>query len=73
MENEITIDGEIYVKKSALPAPEPAKIQFIQDSVLMAEAKVLGVGTFQLKGEWVGVRVSTEYLEKVVRDYAPSA
>lgn len=69
----INIDGKEYVLKedvdAELKAGKQTEFHAINssDSILMDEAMVLGVGCFQLDSQMVVTKISTEYLEKVVK------
>lgn len=43
------------------------KLQIVSKEMLLDEANVLGVGTVKVNNEWHAVRLSTEYLEKIIK------
>ena len=61
---EITIDGETYVKKSSIPEP---KINIMHPKLLEDEANVLGIGSVGLEGEWHAIMLSTNYLKRIIQ------
>jgi hypothetical protein len=68
----INIDGKDYVlKEDADNELKNAKKQefkiLSENSVMMDEANVLGIGAFQLSSDCVATRISVEYLEKVIK------
>jgi hypothetical protein len=78
----INVDGKVYVLetdineqyvlKSVVDAElkTATKTQFeiiSHDSSLLDEANILGIGTFQLGSGHITTRISTEYLDKVIK------
>jgi hypothetical protein len=67
----ITINGKEYVSKQDYDNKpsgnsEP-KLSFDLKAVLMDEANVLGVGSAKVGSQCIHVRLSTEYIERVIK------
>jgi hypothetical protein len=78
----INVDGEIFVREAdlkeqyvlkavaddVLKTATKTEFRVISSSfTLMDEANVLGIGSYQLGSNYICVRISTEYLEKVIK------
>src|SRR3990167_5276042 len=72
MENEIEVNGKKYVLKTDVEAEKVEnnnfpKFKLVVKEMMLDEANVLGIGSVEVQGDYHAVRLSAEYLEKIVK------